>query len=115
MKRQQTLFERLDKILGYGEQQSISRLRQYCSLRRDDLEQGKEQDLGWTGEHPDAKRDELKIMRMKLSSGSANLAQALRGRTAVISKSNSVAQSRASEAERSTSCTSCVRVGKEPH
>ncbi|KAF9576069.1 hypothetical protein EC968_000136 [Mortierella alpina] len=43
--RQQTLFEMLDKILGYGEQQSISRLRLYCSRKRDNLEQDKEQDL----------------------------------------------------------------------
>ncbi|KAG0361418.1 hypothetical protein BGX24_005345, partial [Mortierella sp. AD032] len=58
------LFEGLDKILGYGEQQSINRLRRHCSRRRDDLEQDKEQDLGWTGEQADAKREELKIMHV---------------------------------------------------
>ncbi|KAF9286854.1 hypothetical protein BGZ68_002513 [Mortierella alpina] len=62
--RQQTLFEDLQRILGNSERQKISRLRRYCSRRRDDLEQDKEQSFGWTGEQADAKREELKVVHV---------------------------------------------------
>ncbi|KAF9930193.1 hypothetical protein FBU30_000793 [Linnemannia zychae] len=55
-------------VLGYGEHQSISRLRRHCSRRRDDSEQDKEQNLGWMREHAGAKHEEFKIMHIAKAS-----------------------------------------------